>query len=195
MSGVAVWKIPINRTLRPLNAVVYWDREKTDPVDWATYTPKFLLEKQDGTVELTEADSAALCTAHPTQAFTASATTDLLTKNAHGVKEGQQVVVANSGGVLPTGLTAATRYFAVQVTQNAFALAALPQGAPIDITGAGTGTHTFFVVGSVQVDLATEDVDTAGVYYGWFSATSGSDTWLLPEGEDWIEIRVQNAGN
>lgn len=191
MPKIGTHTITLNDTLRPLNTVLRWGNG--DPVNLADYTVKFAMEKDDGTVEL--AATATGVTVHPTQTFTASASTDLLTCNGHGVKHGDQIIVANSGGALPTGLTASTRYFAVQVTPNTFALATEPDGAPIDITGAGTGTQTFYVVGSVQMDFAAAQVDTAGVYYGWFELSSGSETWHLPEGDRWYEIRVVNRGN
>ena len=45
-------------------------------------------------------------------------------------------------GTLPTGITANTMYFAVNVTTNTFQIATTPNGAAIDLTGAPSGTHT-----------------------------------------------------
>lgn len=80
-----------------------------------------------------------------TQTFTA-ATTDLCTATGHGLKTGDKVRVSNSGGGLPTGLSAATTYYVIYVDADTFKLATTDAlavaGTPIDITGAGTGTHS-----------------------------------------------------
>lgn len=73
--------------------------------------------------------------------FTA-ATTDICTKTAHGFVTGQKVRLTNSGGALPAGLAAATTYYVIKLTADTFSLAATDGGAAIDITGAGTGTHS-----------------------------------------------------
>ena len=191
MPAVAVFTVTKDDTLIPINAVLHWGNG--DPVELSSYTVKFLTETEAGVSDLAATTTGV--TAHPTQTFTASTTTDLLTCNGHGVKEGDQIIVANSGGALPTGLSASTRYWAVNVTANAFGLATLPDGPLIDITGAGSGTNTFYIVGSVQMDLPAAAVDTAGTYRAWFTLTSGAETKYMPEGDRWIELRVVEAGN
>lgn len=78
--------------------------------------------------------------------FTAVAATDICTKTAHGYLTGLKVQVSNSGGALPTGLSAATDYFVIYIDANTFYLASslanAQAGTRIDITGAGTGTQT-----------------------------------------------------
>lgn len=78
-------------------------------------------------------------------AFTA-AVTDILTKAAHGFQLGQVVQVSNSGGALPTGLSASTDYFVIPINGDTFYLATSYNnaiaGTHIDITGAGSGTNT-----------------------------------------------------
>ena len=190
MPAIGLHTITLGDTLIPLNTVLRWGNG--NPVNLAAYTVAFKMELQDGTAELAETSTGV--TANPTQSFTASASTDLLACDDHGVEEGDQIIVANSGGALPTGLAASTRYFAIQVTPNSFALATTPYGPAIDITGAGSGTNTFYIVGSVQMDFASANVDTAGIYYAWFTLTSSSEKKTLPEGDRWIEVRVVNAG-
>jgi hypothetical protein len=189
--AVGVHTITLGDTLLPLNTILRTG--DGDPLDLANYTVTFKMEQQGGTSELSETSTGV--TKHPTQTFTASTSTDLLTCNGHGVKEGDQIVVANSGGALPTGLSASTRYFAVNVTPNAFSLATVPDGAAIDITAAGSGTNTFYIVGSVQMDFAAANVDTAGIYHGWFVLDSGSEDKHMPEGDRHYEIRVVAIGN
>ena len=87
-----------------------------------------------------------------TATFTA-AVTDIITANAHGLKNGDMVVLTTTT-TLPAGLSLATVYYAIEVTTNTFKLSASPvaeyttnQGGanptPVDITSTGTGTHTF----------------------------------------------------
>lgn len=129
-------------------------------------------------------------TVHPTQTFTASATTDRLTCNSHGVQEGQQVVLSNSGGALPAGLAAATRYHAASVSPNSFMLADWKGGPPVDLTGAGTGTHSFYVLGSLQVDLQSTWVDAVGKFEVRLNFYSGSEFVTVPIDEVGILLQV-----
>lgn len=80
------------------------------------------------------------------KAFTATAATDVVAVAGHGYFTGDQVVLANSGGALPAGLAAATYYYVIKVDDDSLKLASslanAVAGTAIDITGAGTGTHT-----------------------------------------------------
>lgn len=179
----------IGDTYKPLNSIILYG---SDPLDLAALTVKFRMEQDDGTSVVSESTTGV--TAQPTQTFTASGTTALATCNAHGLKDGDQVVVSNSGGALPSGLSASTRYFAVQVTPNAFGLATLPGGTSV-IAGAGTGTHSFYIVGSVQKVFLAADVDTAGRYRAWWTVYSGSDGSSAPVSEQGIAVEILNFGN
>jgi hypothetical protein len=191
MSQIHTHTITLGDTLKPLNAVIHDDNGNPD--DLSAYdSVKFAIEDDSGTEIL--AETAMGVTIHPTQTFTAAAATDLLTCNQHGVKPGDQIVVA-TGTTLPTGLAAATRYFAVQVNPNTFALATVPDGPAIDITDAGTGTHTFFVVGSVQMDFASTEVDAKAEYRGWFVLIDSSEKLHVPNGERFIRVSVKTRGN
>lgn len=76
--------------------------------------------------------------------FTA-ADTDICTKASHGMKTGLKVQVS-SDTTLPAGLSASTDYFVIYLSANTFSLATTLNnanaGTAIDITDAGTGTHT-----------------------------------------------------
>ena len=52
------------------------------------------------------------------------------------------VTWTNAGGALPTGLTAGTAYFVVNLSGDTFNLAAKPGGTGIQTSSAGSGTHT-----------------------------------------------------
>jgi hypothetical protein len=178
-------------TLFPLNSII--TNGNGDPIDLSGYTVKFRMVEKDDTTSVIVNDGTTGITAHPTQNFTASATTDRLTCNGHGVQAGNQIIVSNSGGGLPTGLAASTRYFATEVGANSFKLAETENGAPIDITGAGTGTHSFYILGSVQYDWQSGDVDEAGEFYAWFKLFSGEEFQHVPyNGTDWLVIVEQS---
>lgn len=180
-------------TLQPLNGMAYSDRAGLMPFDWsaAGITAKFEIESEAGTVVL--AATATGMTAHPTQVITA-ASTGLATCNGHGVRENDQIIVATSG-TLPSGLEAATRYWAVNVTPNAFGLAAVPGGVSL-IAGAGSGTHTFYVVGSYQYDFSSVAAGTVGLFRGWASAVNGSaEIATFPADSLGIPIEILSKGN
>ena len=187
---VGMHTITVGDTLLPLNAVL--KDGNGDPYNLASYTVKFLMEQEDGTAEL--AETATGVTAHPTQNFTVDTTLDTLKTVGHGVQEGDQLILTTAG-TLPTGLAASTRYFTRDVTPNDFKVAASPDGEKIDITAAGSGTHSFYVVGSVQMDFAAANVDTAGLYRGWFTLTSGTETLSIPEGNRYFRIKIVTRGN
>ena len=74
--------------------------------------------------------------------FTA-ATSDIITSAAHGLSDGDCVTVA-SGTTLPAGLSASTYYYVINSATNTFKLSTSPGGTAVDITDAGTGTHTWY---------------------------------------------------
>lgn len=76
-----------------------------------------------------------------------TAAADTIGIAGHGFITGDRVQVANSGGALPTGLSAATDYWVIKVSDDAIKLATslanAIAGTAVDITGAaGGGTHT-----------------------------------------------------
>jgi hypothetical protein len=101
--------------------------------------------------------------------FTALASTDVLTKVAHGGLTGQKAQVSNSGGALPAGLSAATDYFMIKIDADTFYLASslvnAVAGTRIDITTNGTGTQTVtptaLAGASVKLQACLDDVISA----------------------------------
>lgn len=86
--------------------------------------------------------------------FTA-ATTDVITSNAHGLRNGEMVVLSTTD-TLPAGLAISTVYWVIEAATNTFKLSAISVpfyttglgGAgytAVDVTDTGTGTHTFTV--------------------------------------------------
>lgn len=96
------------------------------------------------------------------------ATTDICTKAAHGYKTGLKVQLTTTT-TLPAGLATTTDYFVIYLTANTFSLAsslALAQaGTAIDITDAGTGTHTITPTSLAGASLKLQG-SMDGVYYG-----------------------------
>lgn len=88
----------------------------------------------------TRNDITITYTAGYSAVFTAE-TTDVCTCSGRTFTDGDVVVLRNSGGALPTGLSANTNYYIRDVSGYTFKLAATSGGTAIDITAAGTGTH------------------------------------------------------
>lgn len=183
-------KIMLGDILPPLNSYI---AEYGNPIDLSAYTLKFRLLDSANTVVLDDVTSGV--TAHPTQTFTAEADDEYLTCNGHGCEPGYQIVLANSGGALPTGLATATRYWPVNITPNRFQVAASPGGPAVTFTTDGTGTHTFYIVGSCQMDFASTEVDTAGLFKGYWRLYSGSEFSTFPKGQgEYIPVEVSALG-
>lgn len=79
------------------------------------------------------------------QAFTA-ASTDICTATAHGYETGDRVRVTTTAADLPAGLAVDTTYYVIKLTADTFKLASsdanATAGTAVDISDAGTGTHT-----------------------------------------------------
>ncbi len=99
----------------------------------------------------TSDEEVALTASLPTFDFTADAASDELTQSVAGDDKPKPLhrgdgVEATTTGTLPAGLSLATRYFAIPVTATTYKLATTLAGAragtAIDITDAGSGTHT-----------------------------------------------------
>ncbi len=75
--------------------------------------------------------------------FNVDAGTDIITAAAHGLNDDDIIVLTNSGGALPAGLAVDTKYFVITSTTNTFQVSLTEGGSAVDITGTGTGTHSF----------------------------------------------------
>lgn len=83
-----------------------------------------------------------------------TASPGVFTITAHGLQTGELIQLSNSGGSLPTGLTALTDYYVTILTANTFkvstSMANVVAGTFVNVTGAGSGTNSvqFFSYGS-----------------------------------------------
>ena len=75
--------------------------------------------------------------------FTANVN-NTITSTAHGLSNGNVITVANSGGALPTGLSASTYYYIISAATDTFEVSTTVGGSAVDITGAGSGTNTWY---------------------------------------------------
>lgn len=81
-----------------------------------------------------------------------NASPGVVTWTAHGLSDGDAVVLSTTG-TLPTGLTAGTTYYVTGSTTNSFSLAATAGGTAINTTGAGTGIHTATAIAEETTQL------------------------------------------
>lgn len=93
--------------------------------------------------------------------------TDVVNKAGHGLANGTVLELSNSGGALPTGLAAATKYYVRDAAADTYKLAATPNGAAIDFTTDGTGTSKYHV----QFKL----MDDRGIYDSYWDNGAGMD--------------------
>jgi hypothetical protein len=140
------------------------------------------------------AESTTGVTIHPTQAFTLDSTNNWIKCNAHGYEVSNTWVPATSGSLSGTGLTAATRYRIVERDQDWFRVAVRSGGQYVTIAAAGTGTHSGYIVGSVQKVFLAADVDEVGRFSAWWTVYSGSDRATAPT-NDQITVEVLPLGN
>lgn len=93
----------------------------------------------------------------PAKTFTADATTNKCASTAHGFVTCVPIQLSNAGGALPGGLSAGVSLCPVVDDNDHFYLALTPEdaykGNYIDITSAGTGTHTATPVADGDVAL------------------------------------------
>jgi len=163
------------------------------PVDLASLTVQAVI-KDAKTKLIVQAATSVGVVKQPTSAFTVDVSSNRIISNDHRVNAGDQVIVS-SATTLPGGLAAATRYFARDVEDNSFALALTRTGRLTSIADAGTGTHSYFVVGSVTYDFASGNVSAAGAYWLYFVVTDGSgEKDTFPHDDEKLKVEVVDPG-
>lgn len=88
-------------------------------------------------------------------AFTADAGTDKISSTGHGLSNGNELYLFSTT-TLPAGLATDTKYYVVNAGLNDFEVSLESGGSTVDITDAGTGTHTYIQVGGQNDIVATE---------------------------------------
>jgi len=131
--------------------------------------------------------------------FTASAGADTITAAAglHGGPSFGKVIVVESTNTLPPPLAAGTKYLFTAILTGGLRPYPVIGGSDINITGAGTGTHTMRVIAEATgtfdgsaVDTAEDTIDHGGFYGPVFAGrpvivrlNSGSMPAPLVDGE------------
>lgn len=116
-----------------------------------------------------------------TQAFTANAGTDICTLTAGTIPRTGIAVTFTTTGTLPAGLSLSTIYFLRRESSTTFkvatSLAISASGTVVDITDAGTGTHTVTAVSAGQVNHIEKDYVAAIGAYQYFMQDSNARVW------------------
>lgn len=114
-------------------------------------------------------------------------TETLTTSTAHGLVAGARVQFTNSGGALPTGLSAATDYYVISagLTSTAFRVSATYGGAAVNLTGAGSGTNTVLWK-DASVGGSIAKATFGGMGYGMSNIQTPPDT----PAENTVEITL-----
>lgn len=130
--------------------------------------------------------------------------TEVVTITAHGGVTGLKGQLTTTG-TLPTGLATSTDYYIIKVDANsvkfASSLANAQAGTAINLTGDGSGTHTFTATalagGTLKVQVTNDDIEDPTVTPTWSdegSATTISATssvMLNFDGKHYRAFRVQ----
>jgi hypothetical protein len=131
--------------------------------DWAETHPVLVgLDSNDTSTEAAAAEPDKVSTVTIT-----IASPGVVTWNAHGLQNGNQVILTTAGA-LPTGLTAGTTYFVINQATNTFQLSATPGGSAIVTTGTQSGTHTATSPqygGSIAEYIKSKSYDRCFVFY------------------------------
>ena len=161
-------------------------------LDLSGYTVKFHAWK-DSTCPATDlvAETATGVTVQPTKTFTSDITTNIQSLYCvnHGLRVGMQLLLTTTT-TLPTGLTLSTRYFVQRINGHNFWLCKQQGGNAIAITDAGTGTHSFAILGHVQYQPQAADVDTVGAFRCELKLYTGSDAKTIPGDNTGIVLKV-----
>jgi hypothetical protein len=106
-------------------------------------------------------------------AFTADASTDTITATAHGLSDGD-LIRFESTGTLPAGLSTGTDYYVRDAATNTFKVSTTLGGSAVNITDAGTGTHTIIRFWNVAVNDLIYNI-TKGNYHIITAKNSNTD--------------------
>jgi hypothetical protein len=112
----------------------------------------------------------------PSGTFTVDAGTDVFTMVAHGLAVNDTVQVTTTD-TLPGGLALLTTYYVkTRPSDDTFTLSATLNGATLDITSTGSGTHSLGVIAGTKYFV--ESVPSADTFT--ISATRGGAIFVIP---------------
>ena len=170
-----------------LPALVLIARDNVGPVDLAGATATFrMVNVLTGETKIDNAP--ATIGTQPT--FTVDAATNVLNSPGHNLNNGEAVTTM-SDGASPGGLTTQTQYFVINATASTLQLSLNVDGSAVDITDAGSGTHTL-LPGRVSYDWQSADVDQAGTYFAQIDTVVGGKTLTYPNDS---QLKIEIVSN
>jgi len=124
----------------------------------------------------------------PVTISSVNTTTNEVTSTAHGLSTGVGVYVTNSGGALPGGFSATTKYFVRAVGADTLTFHSSPDEAinntnALDITSSGSGTNTVNIAVQGGVMIKAMVANTDNIYIGGAGVTTGTG-WELDAGQE-----------
>jgi len=105
--------------------------------------------------------------------FTTTFAADQIDDTAHGLANDAVITLSNSGGALPAGLLAATRYYVINSNANDFQVSLTHGGAAETFTDDGTGTHSWH---DFLAEDKTGQTEASGNGYAQQSVTFAAPT-------------------
>ncbi len=117
--------------------------------------------------------------------FTADNATEIFTHTAHGLVTGDgPIQVSNSGGALPSGLSALTDYWVIAIDANTFYLAT-------SLANALAGTHLLISTNGTGTQTASDTVDTVRPSDPLVATGSASGEWFSFEVKDTDDLATK----
>jgi hypothetical protein len=156
-------------TLSRWSAIIWQLNGK--PADLSGKTVKFALDDGSGT-DIVVATTVGV-TVHPERACEFDATRKRAIDYSHDVEAHYHLMLTTTG-VLPPELSTSRRYYPTLIDETSFKLSLTRNGPPINISDAGTGSHSYIVVGSVEYQPSDEAVEDTGDYFAWFIEKLGA---------------------
>ena len=164
-------------------------------VDLTGLTCKFALDDADDS-NIISATSTGV-TVQPSKSFTSDTARGVLYCYDHGLQNGDQLKLTNGGGSLPSEYATNTVYYVRRVDAHAFRLVKVGSSSPITVATAGTGTHSFTLLGYINYQWQSGDLSDesqAGAdYKAFFKVPDGSGGYDTYPREGWWPVRVAVA--
>lgn len=98
-------------------------------------------------------------------AFTTDFTTDYLTSTAHGLSNGDRIMVYSST-TLPASLASSTVYFVINKTADTFQVSLTSGGSAVNLTDNGTGTHYWHAATQNEISATITAIDISDLLKG-----------------------------
>lgn len=135
---------------------------------------------------------------YASRTFTADAATNALTVALPTFVNYQAVTCSNSGGALPAGLSANTTYYVFGISGStlklATTLANAIAGTAVDITGAGTGTHSLVGTQMGRIKKILQDNTVTTSNYRYYAIDHNGRVWVNYGSTPWVHLPGNATG-